>query len=172
MENLVIKQLQLSDEHVFLKMTLESKEFHHPWVQAPVTHDAFVEYFNRSQTENQKSYLIYAASDLVGVFNINEIVRGYFQSGYLGFYGAQKHAGKGLMSQGLKLVLKKIFDELSLHRIEANIQPMNFFSVRLVQKNGFKKEGYSPKYLKINGEWCDHERWALTVEDWKRFNVK
>lgn len=30
----------------------------------------------------------------------------------------------------------------------------------------FKKEGFSQRYLKINEEWPDHERWALTVENW------
>ena len=73
------------------------------------------------------------------------------------------------MSAGLKLVLKKAFEELDLHRLEANIQPDNFRSINLVKNNGFKKEGFSPRYLKINGEWRDHERWAITHEDFLSF---
>ena len=102
---------------------------------------------------------------MICVFNISEIVRSSFQSAYLSFYATCRFAGKGYMSAGLKLVLKKIFNELKLHRIEANIQPDNFSSLRLVKNNGFKKEGFSPRYLKINGEWRDHERWAITYED-------
>lgn len=75
-------------------------------------------------------------------------------------------AGKGLMSQGLKLILEKIFLELKLHRIEANIQPTNKSSILLVKKNGFIKERFSQRYLKINNQWIDHFRFALTYEDW------
>ena len=70
------------------------------------------------------------------------------------------------MSAGLKLLFSKAFEELKLHRIEANIQPENLGSIKLVEHHGFKKEGYSPRYLKINDTWCDHERWAITYEDW------
>lgn len=70
------------------------------------------------------------------------------------------------MSKSLKLVLKEIFTTLDLHRVEANIQPTNTVSIQLVTKNGFIKEGFSPRYLKINGVWQDHFRFALTLEDW------
>ncbi|MBS0287538.1 MAG: GNAT family N-acetyltransferase [Proteobacteria bacterium] len=168
MNQLIIKELQLGDEVAFLAMTQASKTYHHPWVKAPITQDEFIDYFNRSQKENQKSYLLFLENEIVGVFNISEIVKGNFHSAFLGFYGAQKYARKGFMSQGLKLVLHKVFHELALHRLEANIQPGNSASILLVQHNGFRKEGYSPRYLKINEKWCDHERWALTIEDWRQ----
>ena len=68
---------------------------------------------------------------------------------------------------GLKLVLAYAFEELKLHRLEANIQPNNAPSIRLVKANRFRKEGYSERYLNINGEWRDFERWAITYEDWE-----
>ena len=57
------------------------------------------------------------------------------------------------------------FDEIRLHRLEANIQPMNLQSIALVRRIGFRKEGFSLRYLKINGIWCDHELWALLADD-------
>jgi ribosomal-protein-alanine N-acetyltransferase len=58
-----------------------------------------------------------------------------------------------------------VFGDLGLHRVEANIQPGNTRSIGLVQRLGFEKEGFSRRYLKVGGEWRDHERWALLAED-------
>ncbi len=77
--------------------------------------------------------------NITGVFNLSEIVRGYFQNAYLGFYAVADYAGKGYMSAGLKLVLQDAFENLKLHRLEANIQPGNIRSINLVKNNGFRK---------------------------------
>ena len=71
------------------------------------------------------------------------------------------------MREGLILTIRHAFRELRLHRLEANIQPINTRSIALVQSLGFRLEGYSPKYLKISGRWRDHERYALLAPQWK-----
>lgn len=146
----------------------ESISLHHPWIKAPLTTEEFDIYYSRYQQDSQKSYLVIelATNAIVGVLNLNEIVRGSFQNAFLGFYAVKAHAGKGYMHAGLKLLLETAFTELKLHRIEANIQPQNYRSIRLIEQRGFRKEGYSLRYLKINEKWCDHERWAITYEDW------
>jgi len=97
----------------------------------------------------------------VGVINLSNIVYGVFRSGYLGYYAFSGFERQGYMTQGLKAVVRYAFKTLKLHRLEANIQPGNEASIRLVASCGFHKEGYSPRYLKINGRWRDHERWAI-----------
>lgn len=165
--NIWIREPKLEDENAFIEAMQRSKTLHHPWVKAPQTHEEFNAYLQRSKQENQKCFLVCdQASNIIGVFNISEIVRGFFQNAYLGFYAVAEYASHGYMSAGLKLVLSTAFNEMKLHRLEANIQPENIPSIQLVMKNGFRKEGYSPRYLKINNEWRDHERWAITVEDW------
>ncbi len=167
MENLSIRPLILEDENPFLSAMQRSQTFLHPWVKVPLTKEEFDDYLQRSQQPNQKSYIIHDdSSNIIGVINLNEIIHGLFQNAYLGYYVVADYAGQGYMSAAMKLVINQAFTELGLHRLEANIQPENIASINLVKHNGFRKEGYSPHYLCINDVWCDHERWAITVEDW------
>ena len=68
---------------------------------------------------------------------------------------------QGFMKWAMGVIIKKAWNDLKLHRLEANIQPGNAASIALVKNLGFTKEGYSPAYLKVGGRWRDHERWAI-----------
>ena len=70
------------------------------------------------------------------------------------------------MTEAVGLALGHAFNELRLHRVEANVQPNNSPSIAVLERNGFVKEGFSRRYLKIGGRWRDHERWAIIKEDW------
>lgn len=156
----------LDDQEAFIQAMKFSRALHYPWVEAPCFEVDFTAYIKKYNQPNNISYLILADESIAGVINLNEIVRGCFQNAYLGFYGVVGFENKGIMSQGLKLVLKAAFEKHGLHRLEANIQPDNVNSIRLVSRNGFRKEGFSPRYLKIAGHWRDHERWTITIEDY------
>jgi len=153
----------------FLAAVRRSKKLHGRWASPPATVEKFDEYLKRVRKETHLSYWVCTERDeLAGVININEIVRGLFCSGYLGYYAFAPHDGHGYMKQGLRAVLSEAFRHQRLHRLEANIQPENESSRRLVQNVGFRLEGFSPRYLKIAGRWRDHERWAITAEEWRR----
>jgi len=148
---------------------VRSHKLHYPWVSPPSTAQAFTDYIERMKSPTFEGFAIKTdTGELAGVINISEIVRGSFLSGYLGYYAFVPHNNHGLMTQGLEAVLQEAFRELGLHRLEANIQPGNEASRRLVKGLGFRLEGFSPRYLKIAGRWRDHERWALTVEEWSK----
>lgn len=168
MTDISIRDLTFADKNVFLAAMQRSQALHHPWVTAPLTAQEFDAFYEQSQQPRQKCFLVCRADELLGVFNVNEIVRGLFQSAYLAFYAVAEAAAKGYMSQGLKLVLNKVFHEMKLHRLEANIQTDNLRSILLVKKNHFRYEGFSPRYLYIDGAWRGHERWAITQEDYIR----
>ena len=102
---------------------------------------------------------------IVGVLIVSQIVRGAFQSAYLGYYVHQRHAGNGYMREAMLQTVDHAFGRLALHRMEANIQPLNRASVALALSAGFRLEGFSPRYLLIGGQWRDHERYAITAED-------
>ncbi len=144
-----------------------SRALHTPWVVLPDTEEQLREHLSQP-TEVRISYGIREHQGrLAGVVNINSIIRGHFQNAFLGYYALSPFEGKGYMRAGLAAVLEKAFLEHGLHRVEANIQPENLASARLVLGLGFRLEGHSPRYLRIGGRWRDHDRYALTVEDWQ-----
>jgi [ribosomal protein S5]-alanine N-acetyltransferase len=157
-----------ADATEFIEAVRASRALHRPWIDPPDTPVRFAAYLQRIAREDHAGYLIRhrACGGLVGQVNINTIVRGAFQSGSLGYAAFASHAGRGLMTQGLQGVLALAFGELGLHRVEANIQPANVRSLELVRRLGFEREGLSPRYLLVAGDWRDHERWALLAENW------
>ena len=140
-----------------------------PWIYAPETPDAFDELIRRGRTDEYEFLLacIRDGGAIAGSFNLSQIFRGGFLSAYLGFAAGAPYAGRGLMSEGMELTLRHAFRTLRLHRVEANVQPANERSKKLVTRCGFRLEGFSPRYLKVGGRWRDHERYAVTVEDWR-----
>jgi len=158
-----------ADRAEFVRLARASRDLHRPWVYAPETNSQFDAYLERTRHPTERGFLVCRRDDeaLVGVYNLSQIARGFFLSAYLGYYAFAPNAGRGLMAEGLELVLRHTFRDLKLHRLEANIQPDNGRSKRLVERAGFQREGYSPRYLKIGGRWRDHERWAITKEDFQ-----
>ena len=157
------------DAAQFTALMRASREFHSPWATAPTDDERFAAYLADQRRPDFAAMLLCRAEDdaIVGFFNLSQIVRRRLQSAYLGYAVGQPFAGQGYMRHGLELVLRHSFTTLALHRIEANIQPGNTSSLALARGAGFRREGFSPRYLKIGGRWRDHERWAILVEEWR-----
>lgn len=167
-ESVRLERPTLSHQQQFLRAVRASRALHRGWVSPPWDEEQFVLYVASLDTRNREGFLVLTSDgDIAGVINVSEIVRGAFQSAYLGYYAFVPFAGRGFMRQGLQLVIEYCFGAARLHRLEANIQPDNARSIALVRGLGFSREGFSPRYLKIGGRWRDHERWALLVEDWR-----
>ncbi|MEN8654665.1 GNAT family protein [Streptomyces sp. 21So2-11] len=154
------------DAEEFTALARDSRSLHRPWLFPPEEPAVYAAYARRLTEDPAKAGFLVCerpSGRIAGFININNIVRGGFLCGALG-YGAFAHAaGRGLMSEGLDLVLRHAFGTLGLHRLEANIQPANQGSIALVRRAGFRLEGYSPDFLFIDGAWRDHERWAITA---------
>jgi ribosomal-protein-alanine N-acetyltransferase len=155
------------DEAAFLAAMRASTELHNPWIFPPLTPEDYASYLGRLD-ERKYGYIARRRDDgaIVGWLNVSEIIRGALEGAFLGYAGVAGQTGQGYMSEALQLVLHEAFETLGLHRLEANIQPGNRGSVALARRAGFKLEGFSPGYLRIAGEWRDHERWALRAETW------
>jgi ribosomal-protein-alanine N-acetyltransferase len=162
-----LRVLAREDRVEFLALARESHRLHRPWTYPPERADQFDELYGRSRREDFLCLLScrIETGAIAGVFTISQIVRGAFQSAYLGYYAHEAHAGQGLMREALEQVLDHSFGPLGLHRVEANIQPQNLPSIALARGAGFRLEGFSPRYLLIGGQWRDHERYAITADE-------
>lgn len=99
---------------------------------------------------------------IVGNATLSSIVRGAFQACNLGYALDEGEQGKGLMYEALTALIRYAFDELRLHRLQANHLPDNYRSATLLRRLGFLREGYAENYLYIAGAWRDHVLNALT----------
>jgi ribosomal-protein-alanine N-acetyltransferase len=155
------------DRDQFVRAWTASRALHRPWIEPGDGRGVFDGFLERNRGSTDRSLFVARLTDgaLAGVFNISQIVRGSFHSAYLGYYALRPHAGKGYMAEGLRLAVGHAFDELGLHRLQANVQPGNVRSSELLRAAGFRIEGFHPRYLHVDGAWRDHLSWVLTAEE-------
>jgi ribosomal-protein-alanine N-acetyltransferase len=166
-----IRPPKASDQFAFLEGVRKSRLLHRSWVNPrAATPATFRKYLNRFASGSHCGFLVIhrETGDLVGVINLNNIIRDGFQNAAVGYYAFKPYAGRGLMREGLLLVLQYAFRKLKLHRVEANIQSANQPSIALAKKCGFVREGFSRRFVKVCGRWQDHERWAILAEDFRK----
>jgi len=155
------------DRTEFIAGLEASRALHDPWLE-PGEPDAWFErLLTRNRTESDRSLLVCDAGEgsIAGVMNLSQIIMGPFRSAFLGYYALEPLAGRGYMHAAMPLLLRFAFEELGLHRVQANVQPGNEASIALVRAAGFHREGFSPRYLFIRGAWRDHEQWVMLAED-------
>jgi [ribosomal protein S5]-alanine N-acetyltransferase len=110
---------------------------------------------------------IFVDGAFCGEINLNNVVRGAFQSAYVGYWIDEARAGRSYMSEAVAVVTKFAFDDLHLHRLEVDIIPRNTNSRRVMEKLRYREEGVAERFLEINGVWEDHVRYGITVEEWE-----
>lgn len=152
-----------------------SREFLMPWEPTwpadALTRDAYRRRLRRYgmdwREDSGYSFFIFRTGDnaLLGGVTLGNVRRGVAQSGTLGYWIGLPYARQGYMVEALRAVLSFAFQTLQFHRLEAACLPSNTASQAVLCKLGFKEEGYARKYLRINGEWCDHILFALLAED-------
>ena len=169
---------RFQDYRQWYALRSESRRFLEPWEPSwrsdELTESAFRARVVRNEQEFSSGQavplLVFtratgAEATLLGGLTIGYIRRGAAQCCMIGYWMGERHAGQGHMHGALKLVIPYIFSSLQLHRIEAACIPDNTRSIRLLEKVGFRQEGYLREYLKINGEWRDHVMFSLLAAD-------
>ena len=171
-----LRMLEASEAELVAAFWTRNRAHLEPWVPAQPEEDFTADYW-------EKRLIAYAAENaaathvrrfvlegerVIGAVNLNNVVRGFFHSAYLGFSLDHAAEGQGKMHEALVAVVAHAFskDGLHLHRIEANHQPHNARSAALLGRLGFERQGFAKDYLFINGAWRDHVMTALINREW------
>lgn len=165
-ERLTIRILDPSQAELMVRYRRENRRFLAEW-EPTRSNDFFTEAFwqlqlrmalrhFRDQSHLSFTLLNKAQTEVLGVCNYSNIIRGTFQSCHLGYAIGEKHQSNGYMGEAITHTLNFVFDELRLHRVMANYMPRNKRSGELLTRMGFNIEGQAEQFLQINGVWEDH----------------
>jgi RimJ/RimL family protein N-acetyltransferase len=84
----------------------------------------------------------------------------------VGFALAQAVWGRGYLAEALPALLSFAFETLGLHRVEADVDPRNAPSLRLLERAGFQREGYLRERYHMAGEVQDALFYGLLRREW------
>lgn len=118
------------------------------------------------QLGNGYAFGVFHDGRFCGEVNVNNVVRGAFRNGHVGYWVDERSAGRGIIPEALVGVFGFAFEQVDLHRLEINIIPRNTRSLRVVEKLGLRQEGIAERLIEIDGVWEDHARFAITAEEW------
>jgi ribosomal-protein-alanine N-acetyltransferase len=174
-QGVFLRAPQMADYSEWVALREASRDFLTPWEPTWPADDLTRASFRRRMkrySEDQRSDLayplfIFRKSDgvLVGGLTLANVRRGCAQAGSLGYWMGAAYAGKGHMTAAVAAVLPFAFGTLRLHRVEAACIPANIASIRLLEKTGFRREGFARQYLCIDGIWQDHLLYARLQDD-------
>ncbi|WP_417309792.1 GNAT family N-acetyltransferase [Devosia sp.] len=175
-KTLTLRAPRRSDYPAWQELRRSSRDFLKPyeprWSEMDLNRRLYLSRIRRSAQEARAgtdySFFIFTTIDgreqLVGGITLSNLRRRAAQFVNLGYWMGERFAGSGMMTEAVGVVVPFCFESLGLNRIHAAFLPDNMASRRVLEKNGFKEEGYAERYLQIDGRWADHVLFALTRE--------
>jgi ribosomal-protein-alanine N-acetyltransferase len=164
-----------SDYAAWAELRSRSREYLRPWepqwAHDELSRSAFRRRIRSYQHDLREdlgyAFFIYSAADdhLLGGLTLGNVRRGITQAAAVGYWLGLPYVGRGYMTEAVRALIPFAFDELKLHRLEAACLPHNHASIRVLERNGFQREGLARRYLKIDGRWQDHLLFALLSDD-------
>ena len=171
-----IRLLAPGDAEAVLRLRIANRDFLEPF--EPVRQSSFFTLGGqRGQIEAERrqwdanaayAFGIFDSSsdEMIGRVALSNVVWAAWQNATLGYFVAESYNGRGVATEAVSSACRFAFTQVNLHRVQAGVMPRNRGSIRVLEKVGFRHEGFSPRYLNINGVWEDHEMFALTAEEW------
>ncbi len=169
-----IRPLELDDAAALLEIRSRTRAFLEPWEPSRTARfytlegqrSAVAAALAERDAGRGLPFVVLEDGEVAGGVNLNSIVRGVFENAYLGYWVDEARGGRGVATEAVRLAVGYGFGAAGLHRVQAAVLPRNAASIRVLEKNGFHREGLAERYLRINGVWEDHLLFAVTREDW------
>lgn len=174
--DVVVRTFRLRDAETLANYYQRNEEYHREWSPIPPAgfftpryqRDRLLVWLESARQGREYRFGIFTeqpTAELVGAISFAGIERGAFENGRLGYSIDAAYRSRGLMSASVEAVVAFAFDQLGLHRVEANIMPRNTASRRVLEKCSFTKIGTAPRMLRINGVWEDHDMYMRLTND-------
>nr|WP_243751916.1 GNAT family protein [Leucobacter weissii] len=171
-----IRPIRLGDAATLRRLLVENRSWLEPWEAShPGGNGAapgsgplrpLIRALRRQQRDGVGiSFVILHGGEPVGQLSVSDISWGALRSASIGYWISAHVAGRGITPVAVALAIDYCFQELRLHRVEICIRPENRASLRVVEKLGLRFEGRRARYIHIDGRWCDHDSFAVTVEE-------
>ena len=174
-DRVVLRTPQMGDPAAWAAVREASRTFLTPWepiwpaddLTRPAFRQRLRRYAEDLRADQAYPFFVFRKEDnaLIGGLALANVRRGVAQAGSLGYWIGEPYARQGYMSAAVRALVPAAFDLLRLHRVEAACIPTNVASIRLLEKCGFRREGYARSYLCINGIWQDHLLYARLRSD-------
>jgi ribosomal-protein-alanine N-acetyltransferase len=171
-ERLLLRPPQPQDWRPWAELRQASRDYLVPWEPQwgpdHLTEYAFRQRFlRRREDDSSRTFFLFEGDDgpIVGGITFNNIHYGVAQTASFGYWLGESFAGQGYMTEALRRLVRYGFEDIGLHRLEAFCIPENRRSRNVIERIGFKEEGFLRQYLKINGEWRDHVLYSLLRSD-------
>ena len=170
--SVTIRPIRLRDARVLERELALNRSWLRQWEatnpHGPVSFDTRASI--RSLQSNARSgagiaFAIEVDAEFAGQLNVSSIAYGSLSSATIGYWVAERFAGRNVTPTAVALATDHCFFTVGLHRMEICIRPENEPSLRVVEKLGFRYEGLRRRFIHINGDWRDHFCFALTVEE-------
>jgi ribosomal-protein-alanine N-acetyltransferase len=170
--DITIRAIRLRDARVLERELALNRSWLRQWEatspHAPMSFDVRASIRNLQQNARAGlglPFVIEVDGQLAGQLNVSSVSYGSLSSATIGYWVAERFAGRGATPTAVALATDHCFFGIGLHRMEICIRPENEPSLRVVEKLGFRYEGLRRRYIHINGDWRDHFCFALTVEE-------
>jgi ribosomal-protein-alanine N-acetyltransferase len=172
MENIILREFTEEDAEALLQMNIENKAYFERWKpikpdQSYYTLEGHIKKIKdlQERSKNDKNYcfgvFLEESNSLIGNISFAFVQRGPLQTSMIGYEFSEKYTGRGYATKAVGIALDIAFNKLHFHRITAGAEPENLASLKVLEKAGFTREGYSPKSLNVDGEWRDQVCMAI-----------